>query len=129
MTILLILGALRTLTNQRQNKRSVLLSASLHSFLHFPFFAMASDNPTAGDAVNGFTRPEMYSEKLAGTVDAYDRHVFISYKTHVSWPPRIEASDADPFPKRVAAVAKARKNDIALKVSLFVYCLFSMSDL
>ncbi|TKY63202.1 Altered inheritance of mitochondria protein 32 [Spatholobus suberectus] len=81
---------------------------------------MASENHTADDAVNGFTRPEMYTKNLAGTVDAYDRHVFLCYKSHVSWPPRVEASDADPLPKRVAATFKARKNDMPLKTKITV---------
>jgi hypothetical protein len=70
---------------------------------------------------SGFTRPEMYTEKLAGTVDAYDRHVFLYYKNHLSWPPRVEASDDDPLPKLIAATFKARKNDLALKVRFALY--------
>lgn len=62
----------------------------------------------------------MYTEKLAGTVDAYDRHVFLCYKSYASWPPRVEASDDDPLPKLVAATFKARKNDIALKTKITV---------
>ncbi|KAK7293437.1 hypothetical protein RJT34_16302 [Clitoria ternatea] len=82
---------------------------------------MASDNPTVvDDATNGFTRPEMYKENLAGTVDAYDRHVFLCYKSHVAWPPRVESSDADPFPKLVAATWKARRNDMPLKTKITV---------
>jgi hypothetical protein len=70
---------------------------------------------------SGFTRPEMYTEKLAGTVDAYDRHVFLYYKNHLSWPPRVEASDDHPLPKLIAATFKARKNDLALKVRFALY--------
>ncbi|XP_061343843.1 altered inheritance of mitochondria protein 32-like [Gastrolobium bilobum] len=81
---------------------------------------MASENLSADDATNGFTRPEMYTENLSGTVDAYDRHVFLCYKSHESWPPRVEASDADPLPKLVAATWKARKNDIAVKTKITV---------
>ncbi|XP_027347037.1 uncharacterized protein LOC113858544 [Abrus precatorius] len=81
---------------------------------------MASENPTVDDSTNGFARPEMYTENLAGTVDAYDRHVFLCYKSHVSWPPRVEASDTDPLTKRVAATWKARKNDMALKTKITV---------
>ncbi|WJX75762.1 hypothetical protein P8452_59261 [Trifolium repens] len=69
---------------------------------------------------SGFTRPEMYTEKLAGTVDAYDRHVFLYYKNHLSWSPRVEASDDDPLPKLIAATFKARKNDLALKTKITV---------
>ncbi|TKY46480.1 sucrose cleavage like protein [Spatholobus suberectus] len=53
---------------------------------------------------------------LSSTVDAYDRHVFLCY----AWPPRVEVSDADPLPKRVANFWKARKNDIAVKTKITV---------
>ncbi|TKY50473.1 Altered inheritance of mitochondria protein 32 [Spatholobus suberectus] len=75
---------------------------------------------TLDDQKHGFSRPEMYKENLAGTVDAYDRHVFLCYKNHLTWPPRVEASDADPLPKRLANVWKARKNDIAVKTKITV---------
>ncbi|CAL0323240.1 unnamed protein product [Lupinus luteus] len=81
---------------------------------------MASDSSTLHDAVNGFTRPEMNSANLAGTVDAYDRHIFICYKNHLSWPPRLEASDDDPLLKLVAARFKARKNEITVKTKITV---------
>jgi len=83
------------------------------------FSVMASSaSAVVDDAKHGFSRPEMYKENLAGTVDAYDRHVFLCYKNRSVWPPRIEASDADPLPKRVASVWKSRKNDVAVKVCL-----------
>ncbi|XP_020227034.1 uncharacterized protein LOC109808441 [Cajanus cajan] len=71
-------------------------------------------------AKHGFSRPEMYKESLAGTVDAYERHLFLCYKSHHAWPPRVEASDADPLPKRFAGVWKARKNDVAVKTKITV---------
>lgn len=80
---------------------------------------MASENLSlpSTDENHGFTRPEMYSENLAGTVDPYDRHVFVCYKNHEAWPPRVEASDSDPLPKLLATTVKGRKNDITIKVS------------
>lgn len=100
------------------------LSHSLPSFLPQTLTlvaAMASDSENlstaaADDAKNGFTRPEMYKENLAGTVDAYDRHVFLCYKNHEAWPSRVEASDSDPLPKLIAATVKRRKDDITIKV-------------
>ncbi|KAK7395793.1 hypothetical protein VNO78_16363 [Psophocarpus tetragonolobus] len=107
------------------SSHSVSLSTfpSLFHARSLPFCMASSDNPTTAaedPAVNGFTRPEMYTETLAGTVDSYERHVFLCYKRHVSWPPRIEASDADPLPKRVAAAWKARKTDMPLKTKITV---------
>lgn len=69
----------------------------------------------------GFKRSEMYSSNLAGTVDSYDRHVFLCYKSHESWPSRIEDSDADLLPKRLAAALKARKTDIKIKVIIILW--------
>jgi hypothetical protein len=78
---------------------------------------MSSSTTTViDDAKNGFSRPEMYKENLAGTVDSYDRHVFLCYKNHQTWPPRVEASNDDPLPKSIATAFKARKNDIVVKV-------------
>ncbi|KAI3751825.1 hypothetical protein L2E82_22916 [Cichorium intybus] len=58
----------------------------------------------------------MYSENLVGSVKPYERHVFLCYKTHEDWPARVESSDTDLLPKRLAGAIKERKNDIAVKV-------------
>lgn len=90
---------------------------SLTSFLHLP---MASDNLStisgADDENYGFRREEMYQSNLAGTVSAYDRHVFLCYKTPEAWPSHLEASDSDVLPRLLSAALKARKDDISLKV-------------
>eukprot|EP00256_Glycine_max_P061458 XP_014630587.1 eugenol synthase 1 [Glycine max] len=75
-------------------------------------------SPALDDAKHGFSWPEMYKENLAGTLEAYDRHVFLCYKSHLAWPPRLEAFDADALPLRVATVWRARKNDITVKIYL-----------
>lgn len=73
------------------------------------------------DAVNfGFERKEMYTEKLSGSVNPYERHVFLCYKTHEDWPARVESSDSDLLPKRLAGAIKERKNDIAVKTLLTI---------
>ncbi|KAF7819517.1 altered inheritance of mitochondria protein 32 [Senna tora] len=85
--------------------------------------AMASENLStvaADDAKSGFTRPEMYSETLAGTVDAYDRHVFLCYKNQELWPPRVEASDSDPLVKLLAKTIRGRKDEITIKTKITV---------
>ncbi|KAL2246713.1 UNVERIFIED_CONTAM: hypothetical protein Sindi_2523600 [Sesamum indicum] len=71
---------------------------------------------TEDNAKYGFERAEMYESNLAGTVDPYERHVFLCYKSHELWPSRVEDSDSDPLPKLLASALKARKNDISLKV-------------
>ena len=93
-----------------------------HSFLT-TVALMASNSSADVDAKSGFTRPEMYKENLAGTVDAYDRHVFLCYKNHLAWPPRVEASDDDPLVKRVASAWKNRKNELAVKVSAVSFAI------
>ncbi|CAL5186275.1 unnamed protein product [Lathyrus oleraceus] len=82
--------------------------------------ATMSSTAAVDDAKHGFSRPEMYKQNLAGTVDSYDRHVFLCYKNHRVWPPRVEASDDDPLVKRVATAFKARKNDIVVKTKITV---------
>lgn len=64
----------------------------------------------------GFQRPEMYKGSIAGTVDAYDRHVFLCFKSPEDWLPRVEASDLDLLPKLFASSLRTRKDDIAIKV-------------
>lgn len=80
---------------------------------NFSSVAAVSDD----DAVKfGFERPEMYKQNISGTVDPYDRHVFLCYQSHEDWPPRVEASESDPLPKLLAGALKARKDDINVKV-------------
>ncbi|RVX08830.1 hypothetical protein CK203_011096 [Vitis vinifera] len=70
------------------------LQPRLHRFgSHFPLktlvFSMAEavDNPSSfsgesdEDFKYGFQREEMYKASIAGTVDAYDRHVFLCFKS------------------------------------------------
>ncbi|CAI9763178.1 unnamed protein product [Fraxinus pennsylvanica] len=80
------------------------------------FSTVATDESTE----HGFERPEMYQSNLSGTVDHYDRHLFLSYKTHDSWPSRVEDSDSDPLPKLLSSALKSRKNDIAVKTRLTI---------
>ncbi|CAE6242791.1 unnamed protein product [Arabidopsis arenosa] len=43
-------------------------------------------------------------EKLAGTVQFYERHVFLCYKKPSVWPARIEASEFDRLPRLLSSV-------------------------
>ncbi|XP_070661404.1 uncharacterized protein [Malus domestica] len=71
--------------------------------------------PATEDERFGFKRLEMCKEKLAGTVNAYDRHVLLCYKTPEAWPSCVEGSESVLLPKFFASALKARKNDIAVK--------------
>ena len=77
----------------------------------------AANGNVVEDEKFGFRRPEMFTENLAGTVGAYDRHVFLCYKSPEAWPSKVEGSESDPLPQLLSSAVKARKNDIALKVS------------
>ncbi|XP_028772364.1 altered inheritance of mitochondria protein 32-like [Neltuma alba] len=84
---------------------------------------MASENfsiAAADDSKHGFSRPELYKENLAGTADAYDRHLFVCYKNRQVWPSNVETSDSDPLPKLLATTVKSRKNDITIKTKITV---------
>ncbi|KAL9665832.1 hypothetical protein QQ045_000153 [Rhodiola kirilowii] len=69
------------------------------------------------DSKYGFQRPEMYQTALKGTVDAYDRHVFLCYKGPEAWPAKVE-DEADSLPKVFAAAVKARRKDFHVKISI-----------
>ncbi|KAI3768797.1 hypothetical protein L2E82_19631 [Cichorium intybus] len=82
---------------------------------------VSTDTMVVDDDVKfGFKRPEMYTENLSGSVNHYERHVFLCYKTHEDWPARVESSDTDLLPKRLAGAIKERKNDIAVKTLLTI---------
>ncbi|XVF60221.1 hypothetical protein PTKIN_Ptkin08bG0027400 [Pterospermum kingtungense] len=68
---------------------------------------------SAEDAAKfGFTREEMYSSKLAGTVTPYERHMVLRHKSYTDWASRVEE---DRLPKLLSSALKSRKNDIPLK--------------
>ncbi|BBM98259.1 hypothetical protein MPTK1_1g12080 [Marchantia polymorpha subsp. ruderalis] len=69
---------------------------------------------------HGFTRPEMRSEPLVGTVMHYERHLFLCYKDPESWPARVEAADNDRLPRFFVAALRARKNDMPKKTRLTI---------
>ncbi|TQE07083.1 hypothetical protein C1H46_007277 [Malus baccata] len=50
---------------------------------------------------------------LAGTVNAYGRHVFLYYKCPEAWPSRVKGSESNPL-LMFAYAFKARKNDDAV---------------
>ncbi|KAL6994400.1 hypothetical protein U1Q18_012505 [Sarracenia purpurea var. burkii] len=81
--------------------------------------SLSSD--AADDSVKfGFQRPEMYEKNLAGTVDPYDRHLFLCYNSYEAWPSRVEDSESDPLPKLLSGTLKARNDDINVKTRLTI---------
>lgn len=99
------------------------ISPYLYLFHSVPMAAVVPENGTPVTDDNrkfGFNRPEMHTEKLNGTAISYDRHVILCYKTHDTWPSRVESSDLHPFPKLLAGALKARKNHIPVKTLLTI---------
>ncbi|KAF8410882.1 hypothetical protein HHK36_003419 [Tetracentron sinense] len=69
----------------------------------------------------GFLRPEFRQSSLVGTVQIYDRHVFLCYKNPKVWPPHIEAAEFDRLPRLLSAALMARKGDMK-KQTLLTIC-------
>ncbi|XP_018477391.2 uncharacterized protein LOC108848503 isoform X1 [Raphanus sativus] len=73
--------------------------------------------PVSDDELYGFKREEMYTGTLAGSVGPYGRHVFLCYKSHETWLPRVETEG---LPQRFAKSFKDRRADFAVKTNLTV---------
>ncbi|CAA7025350.1 unnamed protein product [Microthlaspi erraticum] len=72
------------------------------------------------DADFGFARPDFRSEQLAGTVQFYERHVFLCYKKPSVWPARIEAAEFDRLPRLLSAAVSARKGSMKKETRLTI---------
>ncbi|PKU71022.1 hypothetical protein MA16_Dca018640 [Dendrobium catenatum] len=68
----------------------------------------------------GFGRSEFGRDSLVGTVQLYDRHVFLRHKSPEFWLPNVESAKSDRLPQLLAAALKARKGDMKKKVSILV---------
>ena len=79
-------------------------------------YSLSAPEPSA-DSDFGFSRPDFAAEPLAGTVDFYDRHVFLCYKNPRVWPPRIAAAEFDRVPRLLSAALSARKPRLKRQVS------------
>lgn len=77
---------------------------------------LADSNGCSSDAEFGFSRPEFRTSQLAGTVEYYERHVFLCYKNPYNWPSRIEAAEFDRLPRLLSAAMMARKGDMKKEV-------------
>ncbi|XP_057982407.1 uncharacterized protein LOC131167627 [Malania oleifera] len=74
----------------------------------------------SSDAEFGFSRPEFRQTPLAGTVQEYDRHVFLCYKNPQVWPARIEAAEFDRLPRLLSAAVVARKGEMKKQTRLTI---------
>ncbi|KAH9804281.1 Sucrase-like protein [Citrus sinensis] len=87
------------------------IGSASNSFQNDTFLSESSASINL-DVEFGFSRPEFRLCQLAGTVDFYERHVFVCYKNPSVWPPRIEAAEFDRLPRLLSAAVGARKPDM-----------------
>ncbi|CAN0875152.1 Altered inheritance of mitochondria protein 32 [Linum grandiflorum] len=87
-----------------------LLGSASNSFQNDPGFL--TDTSTNIDAEFGFSRPDFRQSPLVGTVQFYQRHLFLCYKNPSVWPTRIEAAEFDRLPRLLSAAVTARKADM-----------------
>lgn len=81
---------------------------------------LLSGGDGTSDAEFGFSRPDFRQSPLAGTVQLYDRHVFLCYKHPQVWPPRIEAAEFDRLPRLLSAALMARKSEMKKQTRLTI---------
>ncbi|XP_010252804.1 PREDICTED: uncharacterized protein LOC104594278 [Nelumbo nucifera] len=72
------------------------------------------------DVEFGFLRSEFRQSPLVGTVQIYDRHVFLCYKNPQVWPPHVEAAEFDRLPRLLSAALLARKGEMKKKTRLTI---------
>ncbi|XVF03620.1 hypothetical protein REPUB_Repub05bG0008700 [Reevesia pubescens] len=78
-------------------------------------------SPSNSDVDFGFSRPDFRLQTpISGTVQYYERHVFLCYKNPSVWPPRIEAAEFDRLPRLLSAAVLARKADMKKETRLTI---------
>ncbi|KAK4439686.1 Altered inheritance of mitochondria protein 32 [Sesamum alatum] len=90
------------------------------SFQNDGFLGGGYDSGLINEAEYGFSRPDFRQGPLVGTVELYERHVFLCYKNPQVWPPRIEAAEFDRLPRLLAAALAARKPDMKRQTRLTI---------
>ncbi|KAK6934623.1 Thioredoxin-like ferredoxin [Dillenia turbinata] len=81
---------------------------------------LVADSGNNSDVEFGFLRSEFRQNLLVGTVDKYDRHVFLCYKNPTVWPPHIEAAEFDRLPRLLSAAMNARKPEMKKQTQLTI---------
>ncbi|MED6218593.1 hypothetical protein PIB30_028028 [Stylosanthes scabra] len=122
-----------TIPSSSSNSSPITVSDQLDSYLADPRSASGSfqnegllgaggggGGDPAADAEFGFTRPDFRQSPLAGTVELYERHVFLCYKNPRVWPPRIEAAEFDRLPRLLYAAVMAKKNHMKKETRLTI---------
>ncbi|RWV83045.1 hypothetical protein GW17_00055396, partial [Ensete ventricosum] len=78
----------------------------------------AASSGGGDDADYGFQRPGFRNGPLVGTVQPYDRHLFLCYKSPEVWPSHVEGSESDRLPRFLAGEIKNWASSIDKKVIL-----------
>ncbi|KAF9608959.1 hypothetical protein IFM89_012136 [Coptis chinensis] len=106
------------MTNTGSNSASGSFQNNENGFLYY------SNNEGSGgsgsgnnsDVEFGFLRPELVRRQnnppLVGTVEIYNRHIFLCYKNPKVWPPHVEAAEFDRLPRLLSAALLAKKAEI-----------------
>ncbi|XP_028771510.1 uncharacterized protein LOC114728734 [Neltuma alba] len=97
-----------------------LIGSASGSFQSDSLLGLGEPGSTNLDLEFGFSRPDFRQSPLAGTVEFYQRHVFLCYKNPRFWPPRIEASEFDRLPRLLYAAVMARKSDMKKETRLTI---------
>jgi len=131
-----------TIPSSSSHSSPITVSDQLDSYLADPRSAsgsfqndgLLSSADAAADPDFGFSRPDFRQSPLAGTVEFYQRHVFLCYKNPRVWPPRIEAAEFDRLPRLLHAAVVARKPHMKKEVLsslapllIFVSMMFKVS--
>lgn len=116
-----------TIPSSSSHSSPITVSDTLDSYLTDPRSASGSFQNdgvlSSGDVADvefGFSRPDFRQSSLVGTVELYERHVFLCYKNPRFWPPRIEAAEFDRLPRLLYAAVKARKNHMKKETRLTI---------
>ncbi|KAL5972436.1 hypothetical protein ACLOJK_041691 [Asimina triloba] len=76
----------------------------------------AAGGDGGSDVEFGFLRPDFRQALLVGSVQMYERHVFLCYKNPQVWPPHVEAAEFDRLPRLLSAAMAARKGEMKKQV-------------
>ncbi|XP_078176486.1 altered inheritance of mitochondria protein 32-like [Carex rostrata] len=74
---------------------------------------------TSSTVETGFSRPEFGRERLVGTVQPYDRHVFLHYGLPTTWHSHVEAEGG--LPRSLSLAIKARQGEMKKKTRLTIH--------
>ncbi|GAB2284788.1 hypothetical protein Dimus_019241 [Dionaea muscipula] len=118
------LSELDTYNNNNNNNNAAAPTGSASSSLQSDTFlgGGSADGSATGsvDVEFGFSRLEFQQSSVVGTVQFFERHVFLCYKNPRNWPPRIEAAEFDRLPRLLSAALAARKGSMKKETRLTI---------